>query len=151
MEKLAVMIFDNNDEIKTFLSLHKDLILLDKKSQEFLVVETENSEYKEYKKRIVARFTSKNNKLLISELERYKKLSDEAKKIISYVKVPDSYENSIKIQIGKTFNGIEVTRDLYYEVYHFAVDNGLNFWRRNIKDGEIVEISLLENGILVLK
>ena len=46
MEKLAVMIFDNNDEIKTFLSLHKDLILLDKKSQEFLVVETENSEYK---------------------------------------------------------------------------------------------------------
>ena len=89
--------------------------------------------------------------MLISELERYKKLSDEAKKIISYVKVPDSYENSIKIQIGKTFNGIEVTRDLYYEVYHFAVDNGLNFWRRNIKDGEIVEISLLENGILVLK
>lgn len=151
MKKLAVMIFDNSNEIKDFLSFHNDLTLLDKKSQDFLVVESENSEHKEYKNRIIARFTSKNNKLLISELERYKKLSDEAKKIINYVKVPDNCENSVKIQIGKMFNGIEVTKELYYEVYHFAVDNGLNFWRHDIEDGEIVEISLLEDGILTLK
>ena len=151
MKKIAVMIFDNSNEIKDFLSLHNDLTLLDKKSQDFLVVESENSEHKEYKNRIVARFTSKNNKLLISELERYKKLSDEAKKIINYVKVPDNYENSVKIQIGKMFNEIEVTKELYYEVYHFAVDNGLNFWRHDIEGGEIVEISLLEDGILTLK
>lgn len=151
MNKLAVMIFDNNNEIKDFLSFHNDLTLLDKKSQDFLVVESENSENKEYKNRIVARFTSKNNKLIISELERYKKLSDEAKKIINYVKVPDNCKNYVKIQIGKMFNEIEVTKELYYEVYHFAVDNGLNFWRHDIEGGEIVEISLFEDGILVLK
>ena len=153
MEKLAVMIFDSNDEVQDFLSSHKDLKLLDKKTQEFLVVETEKSENKQYKNRIVARFTSENDKLPISELERYKQLSDEAKQIISYaeIPVPNDYENSIKIQIGKIFNGIEITKDLYYETYNFAVDNGLNFWRHNVEDGEIVEISLFKDSILVLE
>lgn len=152
MGKLAVMIFDSNDEIHDFLSSHKDLKLLDKKTQEFLVVETEKSDNKKYKNRIVARFTSENDKLFIYELERYKRLSDEAKKIISYAEIPVSndYENPIKIQIGKMFNGIEITKDLYYETYHFAVDNGLNFWRHNVEDGEVVEIALLKDSILVL-
>lgn len=151
MGNLAVMIFDSNNEIENFLLLHKDLKLLDKKTQEFLIVETESSENEEYKNRIVARFTSKNNKLVISELKKYKQLSEEAKKIISYVKVPNDYENSVKIQIGKVFNGIEITRDLYYEVYHFATDNGLNFWRHNVEDGEVTEICLYKDGILVLE
>lgn len=151
MEKILEMRFDNDEEVKDFLLLHRELGLLDKTRQDFLVVETENDEHKEYKNRIVARFTSKNDKIIISELERYKNLSDEAKQIISYVKVPEDYENSVKIQIGKLFNGIEITKDLYYEVYHFVTDNGFNFWRHKVEDGEITEISLYADGLLRLE
>jgi len=145
------MRFDDDDEVKEFLSLHKDLNLLDKKTQEFLVVETENTEHEEYKNRIVARFTSKNDKIIVSELERYKQLSEDAKQIINCAKVPEEYENSIKIQIGKCFNGIDITKDLYYEVYYFATDSGMNFWRRKTEDGEVTEIGLYADGLLRLK
>jgi hypothetical protein len=150
MEQVITMRFDNNTEIYDFLSLHKNVKLLDQKVQEFLVVETEKDDKAQYENKIVARFISEN-KLSISKLKRYMQLSDKAKKIISCVKVPDDYENPIKIQIGKTFNDIKITRDLYYEVFYFAIDNGLSFWRHNVEGGEITEICLCKDGFLVME
>lgn len=149
MKKFAVIRFNYPGDVHEFLSKHQELSLYDTEYKEFLVVETEKSNKPEYKKKTVARFVSENDKLLITSFDTYKKLSDNAKQIVSCVKMPD--EESIKLQIGKSFNGIMIDWDLYYEVFHFATDNGLNYWRHDVEDGEEIEIWLNPESIIRLE
>lgn len=149
MRKFAVMRFDYPGDVHEFLRKHQELSLYDTECKEFLVVETEKSNKPEYKKKTVARFVSENDKLLITSFDSYKKLSDNAKKIINFVKMPD--KDPIKLQIGKSFNGIIIDQDLYYEVFHFATDNSLNYWRHDVEDGEEIEICLNPESIVRLE
>jgi len=149
MKKFAVILFDTAEEMLEFQSDHKELELYDHVTKEFLVVETEKNEIPEYKKRIVARYMSPDNKLLISSMKRYKMLSDNAKRIIDCIKEPK--EGTIILQVGKSFNGINIDKNLYYEIFHFAQDRGLNYCRYNVEDGEQIEICLNIDGIVRLQ
>lgn len=149
MKKFAVIRFNYPGDVHEFLHNHQELSLYDTERKEFLVVETEKSDKPEYREKTVARFVSEYDKLLITSFGSYKKLSDNAKKVINCVKMPD--EESVKLQIGKSFYGITIDQDLYYEVFHFATDNGLNYWRHDVEDGEEIEICLNPESIVRLK
>ena len=149
---MLTMNFNNEDELEKFLSSHKNLTIFDKRKNEFIDIKTERLEHPKYEEEIVVRFTSNNNeKLIISELEIYKKLSDEAKKIVDCVENVDNTDDFIKIEMGKVFNGVEVTRDLYYEVFEFVTHSGINFWRYPSQLGDIMKIGLDKDDILVMK
>lgn len=150
MRKFAVMRFDYPGDVHEFLHKHQELSLYDTSNKEFLVVETEKNDNPQYKKKTVARFVSEHDKLLIHSLDRYKLLSDNAKKIINCVKMPDQ-EPVVKLQVGKSFNEIMVDQNLYYEVFHFATDNGLNYWRHDVEDGEQIEICINPESIVRLE
>lgn len=149
MKKFAVMRFKYPGDVHEFLRKHQELSLYDTEYKEFLVAETEKSNKPKYKKKTVARFVSENDRLIITSFDSYIKLSDNAKKIVSCVKMPD--EEPIKLQIGKSFNGITVDEDLYYEVFHFATDNGLKYWRHDVEDGEQIEICINPDSIVRLE
>lgn len=150
MRKFAVMRFDYPGNVHEFLRKHQELSLYDTSNKEFLVVETEKSDNPQYKKKTVARFVSEHDKLLIPSLDSYKLLSDNAKQIICCAKMPDQ-EPVVKLQVGKSFNGIMIDQDLYYEVFHFATDNGLNYWRHDVEDGEQIEICINPESIVRLE
>ena len=149
MKKFAVIRFNYPGDVHEFLRNHQELSLYDTECKEFLVVETEKNDKPEYRKKTVARFVSEYDKLLITSFDSYKKLSDNAKKVINCVKMPD--EESVKLQIGKLFYGIIIDQDLYYEVFHFATDNGLSYWRHDVEDGEQIEICINPESIVRLE
>lgn len=150
MRKFAVMRFDYPGDVHEFLHKHQELSLYDTTNKEFLVVETEKSDNPKYRKKVVARFVSEHDKLLITSFDSYKLLSNSAKEIINCVKMPDQ-EPVVKLQVGKSFNGIMIDQDLYYEVFHFATDNGLNYWRHDVEDGEQIEICINPESIVRLE
>ena len=144
--KFIAIRFDKSDEIVNFLLKHKNLELYDKTNRKFLVVETENDYSPKYKKKIVARFTCKDDKLIIATLDRYKSLSDNAKAIIDSIEYTE--DKSIIIQIGKSIEGILIDKDLYYEIFYFITDVGLTYCRGDRGNGEQLEICLNSDGIL---
>ena len=148
MKKFAVIRFDHPSDVHEFLCKHQELSLYDTSNEEFLVVETEKGDKLEYKKKVVARFVSEHDKLLISSLDSYKLLSDNAKKIIGCIKMPD--KEVVKLQVGKLFKGIMIDEDLYYEVFHFSADNGLKYCRHDAEDGEQIEICINPESIVRL-
>lgn len=149
MKKFAIMRFNYPGDVYEFLREHQELYIYDTCVEEFLVVETEKSDKPEYKKKTVARFMSNADKLLITSLSSYKQLSNNAKKIINCVKMPE--EEEIRLQVGKIFDGIMIDQNLYYEVFHFATDNGLKYCRHDVEDGEVIEICLNPDSIVRLE
>lgn len=150
MNKFAVIRFNDLNDVHEFLQNHQELSLYDTEYKDFLVVETEKSDKPKYKKKTVARFVSIYEKLLITSFDSYKKLSDNAKKIINFVKMLDE-EPVVKLQVGKSFNEITVNQDLYYEVFHFATDNGLKYCRYDVEKGEQIEICINPESIVRLE
>ena len=148
--KIAQMNFESVKELNDFLSNHDEIELLYKKRRKLLIIETEKTDKEEYRDVIAVELGSKNDKIIISTLERYKYLSDNAKKIIDCVEFPDG--NIIELQIGKTFNDIYIDERLYYEVFYFAVDNGLGY-SRPIRDkgDEVIKIYLVKDSIMYLE
>lgn len=141
MKEFVVMRFDKSDEVINFLLKHKNLELFDKLNKKFLILETEKSKEPKYKKRIVARFTCKDDKLFIDTLDKYESLSENAKRIVDSIK--NTENKAIIIQIGKY-----IDYNLYYEIFYFVTDIGMNYYRYNIEDGEQIEIYMKQEDIL---
>jgi hypothetical protein len=146
MKEFVVMRFDKSDEIINFLLKHKNLELYDKANKKFLIVETEKDQEPKFKKRIVARFKSKDNKLFIDSLDKYESLSENAKRIIDYIRLTE--DKSIILKIGESIDGVYIDRNLYYEVFHFATDIGMNYCRYNVEGVEEIEIYMKPEDIL---
>ena len=146
MKEFVVMRFDKADEIVSFLLKHKNLELYDKSNKRILTVETEKTENPKYKNKIVARFTSKDGKLFIDTLDKYESLSENAKRIIDSIK--NTENRAIKIQIGKSIDDIYIDYNLYYEIFYFVTDIGMNYYRHDVEDGEQIEIYMKEEDIL---
>lgn len=146
MKELVVMRFDKSDEIVNFLLKHKNVELYDKENKKFLILETEKNDEPRYRKRIVARFKCKDDKLFIDTLDRYESLSENGKKIIDLIK--NTEDKSIKIQIGKKIDDIYIDHDLYYEIFNFATDIGMNYYRHDAEGGEEFEIYMTQDDIL---
>lgn len=146
MKEFVTMRFNKSDEIVNFLLKHRNLELFDKSNKKFLLLETEKTESPKYKKRIVARFICKDNKLFIDTLDKYESLSENAKRIIDYIKLTE--DKSIILKIGEFIDGISIDINLYYEIFCFAADIGMNYCRYEVENQEQIEIYMKPEDIL---
>ena len=96
---------------------------------------------------IFGRFEIGNERVLVSEFERYHELSKEAKKIIKSIKNIDSAD-LFEMTLNDFYGDIFINAKLYCEIFNFINKSGFRWARTGFDGTEKIQICV-PDGIVV--